>query len=146
MGGYNVQALKSIYHWIYDSMKLEGKELTPTDWALYNGRAEGQPRQRNGYDCGLFTIMNSLCILNDLPLYLVEQSLMQRGRCQLWLHLMSLMDKGEEPAQSAIEEHAQSAIDLITPPPQQSHPTSVVDLRSPTLVPPTPTYLSLIHI
>ena len=117
MGGCNEKALKSIYHWLHDSLESEGQELTSTEWCLYEGRsaASGQPRQGNGNDCGLFTILNSLCIANDLPLNLVEQSIMERARCQLWLHLMSLMGQlGDVPEQSAI--------DLITPPTNTNTP------------------------
>ncbi len=120
-GGGDVMALMNIYHWLHDSMQSEGQELISTDWCLYKTR-DDNPRQRNGSDCGLFAIMLSLCIANDLPLNFVDQSIMERGRCQLWLHLMSLMKKKGE------------VLDLMTPPPSRTSPGSVLDLRSPTRV------------
>ncbi len=125
MGGGDVMALMNIYHWLHDSMQSEGQELISTDWCLYKTRNDN-PRQMNGWDCGLFAIMLSLCIANDLPLNFVDQSIMERGRCQLWLHRMSLIKKqGEEPQQWPI--------DLITPTPTQTPRGSVVDLHSPTV-------------
>ncbi len=120
-GGGDVMALMNIYHWLHDSMQSEGQELISTDWCLYKTR-DDNPRQRNGWDCGLFAIMLSLCIANDLPLNFVDQSIMERGRCQLWLHLMSLMKKKGE------------VLDLMTPPPSLTSPGPVLDLRSPTPV------------
>jgi Ulp1 family protease len=73
MGGGDVQVLKSIYHWLHDSMESEGQELTSTDWCT--SVARGQPRQRNGYDCGLFSIMLSLCIANDLTTHKLGQAI-----------------------------------------------------------------------
>jgi Ulp1 family protease len=109
MGGGDVEALKSIYHWLHDSMESEGKTLTSTEWCLYTAPRD-QPNQRNGYDCGLFTILFALCSAKNLPLNLVQQSIMNRGRCQLWHHLMRLLQKSSKVPQ-------QSTVDLITPPP-----------------------------
>ena len=129
MGGGDVQALKNLYRWLHDSMKSEGQqELTPTDWCLYTARSEA-PRQENGYDCGLFTIMSSLCIANDLALNLVHQSMMETARCQLWLYLMKLVGKIRP----------QSTLDLA-PPETPTSPGSVVDLQSPITVSRTLTY------
>ena len=121
MGGGDVMALMNIYHWLHDSMQSEGQELISTDWCLYKTR-DDNPLQGNGWDCGLFAVMLSLCIANDLPLNFVDQSIMERGRCQLWLHLMSLMKKKGE------------VLDLMTPPPSLTSPGPVLDLRSPTPV------------
>ncbi len=111
----------NIYHWLHDSMQSEGQELISTDWCLYKSR-DDNPLQGNGFDCGLFAVMLSLCIANDLPLNFVDQSIMERGRCQLWLHLMSLLKKKGE------------VLDLMTPPPSLTSPGPVLDLRSPTPV------------
>jgi Ulp1 family protease len=123
LGGGDANALRGIYHWLHDSMDEEGTELKPQDWCLYKTRSS-QSYQRNGYDCGLFSILFSLCIAKGLPLNLVNQSIMNDGRCQLWLHLMSLLKKSKKP------------LDLITPPPAPPGRStgSVVDLRSPTKV------------
>ncbi len=121
LGGGDVRALMNIYHWLHDSMQSEGQELISTDWCLYKSR-DDNPLQGNGFDCGLFAVMLSLCIANDLPLNFVDQSIMERGRCQLWLHLMSLMKKKGE------------VLDLMTPPPSLTSPGPVLDLRSPTPV------------
>jgi Ulp1 family protease len=83
--------------WLHDSMESEGKELKSKDWCLYTTRslARGQPRQTNGFDCGLFTILFSLCIAKDLPLSIVQQDNMERGCCQLWHHLTGLLNKSK---------------------------------------------------
>ncbi len=120
-GGGDVMALMNIYHWLHDSMQSEGQELISTDWCLYKSR-DNNPLQGNGFDCGLFAVMLSLCIANDLPLNFVDQSIMERGRCQLWLHLMSHMKKTGE------------VLDLMTPPPARTSLGSVLDLRTPTPV------------
>ncbi len=125
LGGGDVKALKSIYHWLHDSMESEGKGLTSRDWCLYPTRSN-QPMQANGYDCGVFAMMFSLCIAHDLPLNLVQQSIIKRGRCQLWNHLMSLIAEQKELPQ-------ESPIDLITPPPTRTSPGFVQDLCSPTV-------------
>jgi hypothetical protein len=121
LGGSDVEALESLYHWLDDSMDAEGKQLRSKDWCLY-GTRPGQPTQTNSYDCGLFSILLSLCIAKDLPLGLVRQSIMNSARCQLWNHLMGVLP-------------SPSPLDLMTPPPPQTSSGSVVDLRSLTMVP-----------
>ncbi len=130
MGGACKDDLKNLYHWLHDEMASEDLELTSTDWCLYGTRDPDCPRQKNGFDCGVFAVMISLCIANDVPLNLVGQPVMYRVRCNFWHYLMNLMEKPPEVPQ-------QSLVDLNTPPPRTTT-DSVVDLRSPTVAPEVP--------
>lgn len=68
---------KNILEWV---KVVLGEKFVEADWKLVDLDA---PRQNNGYDCGVFTITNGICLalgLNPIETYRPEQLTLQRKR------------------------------------------------------------------
>ncbi|KAL7526301.1 hypothetical protein ACHAXR_001415 [Thalassiosira sp. AJA248-18] len=68
MGGTDMKKLKGLLQYLKDEHRVKrGEELDTTEWRLVPCTRD-TPRQKNDYDCGVFTCMISDFILKDCPL------------------------------------------------------------------------------
>lgn len=68
MSGSGKYYLRNILKWVKDEAKdKKGLDLDVSDWKLID-REDDVPQQKNGFDCGLFVIVCSDHLSDDLPL------------------------------------------------------------------------------
>lgn len=68
MSGAGGQFLRDLRQWVQDeALDKKAKVLDVTDWALIS-QEDDVPQQRNGFDCGVFSIMCADYASDDLPL------------------------------------------------------------------------------
>jgi len=59
----------SVFLWMnYEATKLHRQELDRKDWDVVTERLSGDPKQSNGYDCGLYLILEMECIIEGKPI------------------------------------------------------------------------------
>ena len=117
MGSSDANILKGLYRWLFIEYQRIGIHLDSTKWRLYRTR-RSTPRQRNGYDCGIFSILFALHAGLRLNLNNISQEHVPRVRCQMLLHLlqMSRADENDDEIlvldQPGRQENAQIALNL----------------------------------
>jgi len=70
MSGSGKEKLNLLLKWLQDEHKDKKKSPLPNveSWVLSNSPQISTPQQQNGYDCGVFTCINSDYLSDDLPL------------------------------------------------------------------------------
>lgn len=59
--------MKHILHFLKDASATLDHHLDETDWSMAD--VTNAPMQTNGNDCGVFTIINAMCISDNIPLH-----------------------------------------------------------------------------
>jgi Ulp1 family protease len=82
--------LKGLYRWLFLEYKIIGIHLDSSEWRLYpTGRTT--PRQRNGLDCGVFSILYALHPGLRLNITnITSQQRMPRSSCEILIHLLEI--------------------------------------------------------
>ena len=96
MGGGGDKTLKALFRWLSIEYKLAGLELDSSEWILYPTR-RSTPRQRNGYDCGVFGILFALHLGYRLNMTNITRRRCPDARCQMLLHLLDQADRELAP-------------------------------------------------
>jgi hypothetical protein len=81
--------LKGLYRWLFLEYQRIGIHLDSSEWKLYPTRRT-TPRQRNGYDCGVFSILFALHIGLRLNNDNINQTQIPAIPCQMLLHLLKI--------------------------------------------------------
>jgi hypothetical protein len=81
--------LKGLYRWLFLEYQRIGIHLDSSEWKLYPTRRT-TPRQRNGYDCGVFSILFALHIGLCLNINNINQTQIPAIHCQMLLHLLKI--------------------------------------------------------
>ncbi|KAL7427955.1 hypothetical protein ACHAXH_002583 [Discostella pseudostelligera] len=78
LGGTDMLKLEGLLQYVKDEFKAknDGKEMDATEWELV-GCTRDTPRQRNGFDCGVFTCMFCDFISKDCPLVFNQEHIDQ---------------------------------------------------------------------
>jgi hypothetical protein len=79
--------LKCLYRWLFLGKKRLGIHLDSSKWRLYPTRPSTS-RQRNGYDCGVFSILSALHTGLRLNMNSINQARIPTIRCQMLLHIL----------------------------------------------------------
>ena len=79
--------LKGLYRWLFLENKRLGIHLDSSEWRLYPTRPSTS-RQRNGYDCGVFSILFALHTGLCLNMNNINQARIPTIRCQMLLHIL----------------------------------------------------------
>ena len=87
MGGSDETVLKALYRWLFLEYQRIGIRLDSSKWKLYSTRCS-TPRQTNGYDCGVFSILFALHIGLCLNINNINQAQISNIHCQLLLNLL----------------------------------------------------------
>ncbi len=87
MGGGDETILKGLYRWLFLEYQRIGIRLDSSQWKLYTTR-RSTPRQRNGYDCGVFSILFALHVGLRLNIDNINQAQISNVRCRLLLNLL----------------------------------------------------------
>ena len=87
MGVTSGTVLMALYRWLFLKYQRIGISLDSSQWKLYTTR-RSTPRQRNGYDCGVFSILFDLHIGLCLNINNINQAQVSNIGCQLLLHLL----------------------------------------------------------
>lgn len=68
--------LDAIQRWLVDEAK-DKKQITldPKEWKFIQGTQKEVPQQRNGYDCGVFSIMCADYVSDALPLHYSQEGM-----------------------------------------------------------------------
>lgn len=75
MSGSGHEYLQALKKWVSDDVKdKKGVELDTSSWTLVS-RPPDVPQQRNGFDCGVFTITFADYLADDLPLLFSQQDI-----------------------------------------------------------------------
>jgi Ulp1 family protease len=82
--------LKGLYRWLFFEYQRIGIHLDSSEWRLYPTRRL-TPRQRNGYDCGVFSILFALHIGLHVNINNINQTQIPAIRCQMLLHLLKIL-------------------------------------------------------
>jgi hypothetical protein len=75
--------------WLFLEYQQIGIHLDSSEWKLYP-TCRTTPRQRNGYDCGVFSILFALHIGLRLNINNISQTQIRAIRCQMLLHLLKI--------------------------------------------------------
>ena len=87
MGSTSGTVLKGLYRWLFLEYQRIGIRLDSSQWKLYTTR-HLTPRQHNGYDCGVFSILFALHVGLRLNIDNINQAQISNVRCQLLLNLL----------------------------------------------------------
>jgi hypothetical protein len=79
--------LKGLYRWLFLENKRLGIHLNSSKWRLYPARPSTS-RQRNGYSCGVFSILFALHTRLRLNMNNINQARIPTICCQMLLHLL----------------------------------------------------------
>jgi Ulp1 family protease len=74
--------LKGLYRWLFIECKIIGIDLDSSKWRLYPTR-HSTPRQPNGYDWGLYSIIFAMHIGFRLNTHNINTRQITRARCQM---------------------------------------------------------------
>jgi sentrin-specific protease 1 len=64
MKGKGIPFLNGLLHWVADEAAARGVDFDRSQWKLYSPPC---PQQRNGFDCGMFSIMCADVMTDDIP-------------------------------------------------------------------------------
>jgi hypothetical protein len=81
--------LKGLYRWLFLEYQRIEIHLDSSKWKLYPTRRT-TPRQRNGYDCGVFSILFALHIGLRLNINNISQTQIPAILCQMLLQLLKI--------------------------------------------------------
>ncbi len=81
--------LKGLYRWLFLENQRLGIHLDYSKWRLYPTR-RSTPRQRNRYNCGVFSILFALHIGLRLHIHNISQARIPTIRCQMLLHTLKI--------------------------------------------------------
>ena len=124
--------LQGLYDWFETEMKAVGITLNRQEWHL-NTNSPDTPTQKNGFDCGMYMLLNSLCVAQRLPLSLVTAERVTAGRALLLLHYIDTAAATTTTATATTTLAAATTttpLDLTTPP-KATDSASAVDLITP---------------
>jgi hypothetical protein len=81
--------LKGLYRWLFFEYQRIGINLDSNEWKLYPTRRTTL-RQRNGYDCGVLSILFALHIALRFNINNISQTQIPAICCQMLLHLLKI--------------------------------------------------------
>ncbi|KAL3770402.1 hypothetical protein ACHAW5_002319 [Stephanodiscus triporus] len=100
MGGTDWSKLEGLLKYVKDEYSAKnGKELDVTEWELVSCTSD-TPRQKNGYDCGVFTCMFADFISKDCQL-LFNQDHIDQCRQRIALSIMNYCAIDDSDSQAA---------------------------------------------
>jgi sentrin-specific protease 1 len=74
--GRHNACLKAIRRYLSDELlRKHGERVEPRAWQV--SHHEGGPRQRNGYDCGMFVCATARCLMLGVPVDLMQEQVAQ---------------------------------------------------------------------
>ena len=104
----STKILRGLFLWLSIEYVKVGLTLDPNEWRLYGCR-RSTSRQRNGYDCGVYSIFFALCSGFRLNLNNLRPMQITRARFQMLLHLINTSDVDY----FGVDHHLNLPIDLL---------------------------------
>nr|XP_039267621.1 uncharacterized protein LOC120342723 [Styela clava] len=87
----------NIFRVVRASFSIANIAFDPKQWKFYN--CMDVPQQKNGFDCEVHVVLNTYCIVNELPLVTTIQSSQSRE----WIRRLV---NGEQPEEATVKERS----------------------------------------